>query len=312
MTNKKIKSVYAIIFASILLISLCVGFGAYAVKEQPVIEGGTGVAGIEDNIDDGNNNGGSNDDDENNPGTEEKPSVPLYTNGYKCLKDAFKIIDNGKGVKTTSTTTAVTDFGVGKAVQTVKESTILSGDYYFKENWANCTVSLGQNFYRYFYSTDNGKNVEYRRTSNYSNNVPNWNGAKEKIVDTRENITQNYDLIAYDLFVFRADTTNSRLIKFDRTSDKKYYIISFVYDVNKIPEKYATNIKREGELDSFKYNFLDITYYIEKDTLYLRKIEKNDNYEIKKGITCSIKAFQETYVTSIDKAMYPEKPAYCM
>lgn len=311
--NKTFIQVFSLILVSIFLIALSAGYSIYKqnTSVETVIPPSTGADDIEDQIEP--NPGDETGDESGDEPSEEKPPVQIYSNAFKCLEDAFALLDSCKGYKTTSTMTAITDIlGMGSATQSVYEVATLSGDFYFKETFASCTSSMGQNYYRYFYSDDNGENVEYKKTSSYSSDrIPNWSNTIEQEVTSKETIIEKYDALAYDIFYIRADKSNSRLVKFDRSTNAKYYIISVVYDVSMIPDKYLKNAKAEGGLDSLSYDNLSLTYYIEKETLYIRKVERTENYSIKKGVSLNVSAYQELFVNIIDQEIAPNKPSYC-
>ena len=309
--NKTFIKVFSIVLVCVFMIAFSTGYSLYKFNNptQTTIPPSTGADDIGDQIEDTQKptEPGGNTEDE-----EDQPQVPVYSNAFLCLEDAFALLDNCKGYKTTTTMTAITDIlGMGSATQSVKEVAMLSGDFYFKETFANCTSSMGQNFYRYFYSDDNGENVEFRKTSSYSNYIPNWDYEVENITTDKQDIINNYDLLAYDIFSIRSDKSNSRLIKFDRTSDKTYYIITMSYQTSKIPDKYLQNAKKEGGLSDLTYNSITLTYYIEKQTLYLRKIERLEDYSITKGVTLNVSASHNMFVNIIDQVIEPQKPSYC-
>lgn len=309
--NKTFIKVFSIVLVCVFMIAFSTGYSLYKFNNptQTTIPPSTGADDIGDQIEDTQKptEPGGNTEDE-----EDQPQVPVYSNAFLCLEDAFALLDNCKGYKTTTTMTAITDIlGMGSATQSVKEVAMLSGDFYFKETFANCTSSMGQNYYRYFYSDDNGENVEFRKTSSYSNYIPNWDYEVENITTDKQDIINNYDLLAYDIFSIRADKSNSRLIKFDRTSDKTYYIITMSYQTSKIPDKYLQNAKKEGGLSDLTYNSITLTYYIEKQTLYLRKIERLEDYSITKGVTLNVSASHNMFVNIIDQVIEPQKPSYC-
>ena len=309
--NKTFIKVFSIVLVCVFMIAFSTGYSLYKFNNptHTTIPPSTGADDIGDQIEDTQKptEPGGNTEDE-----EDQPQVPVYSNAFLCLEDAFALLDNCKGYKTTTTMTAITDiFGMGSATQSVKEVAMLSGDFYFKETFANCTSSMGQNYYRYFYSDDNGENVEFRKTSSYSNYIPNWDYEVENITTDKQDIINNYDLLAYDIFSIRADKSNSRLIKFDRTSDKTYYIITMSYQTSKIPDKYLQNAKKEGGLSDLTYNSITLTYYIEKQTLYLRKIERLEDYSITKGVTLNVSASHNIFVNIIDQVIEPQKPSYC-
>ncbi len=311
--NKTFIKVFSVILTSIFIIAFSTGYSLYKLNNptQVVIPPSTGADDIGDQIEDDDNEPPTKpSDDVDEPSQPE--SVPIYTNAFKCLEDAFNLLDNCKGYKTTTNMTAITDIlGMGSATQTVKEISILSGDFYFKETFANCTSSLGQNYYRYFYSDDGGKNVEYRKTSTYSGTTPNWNDETENLTTSKQEIIEKYDEVAYDTFYLRADKTNSQLIKFDKTSDDTYYIITMSYSVSKIPEKYIKNAKEEGGLSDITFKSVTLTYYIEKATLYMRKVERLEDYSITKGVTLSVSASHNMFVNIIDREIPAQKPSYC-
>ncbi len=309
--NKTFIKVFSIVLVCVFMIAFSTGYSLYKFNNptQTTIPPSTGADDIGDQIEDTQKptEPGGNTEDE-----EDQPQVPVYSNAFLCLEDAFALLDNCKGYKTTTTMTAITDIlGMGSATQSVKEVAMLSGDFYFKETFANCTSSMGQNYYRYFYSDDNGENVEFRKTSSYSNYIPNWDYEVENITTDKQDIINNYDLLAYDIFSIRSDKSNSRLIKFDRTSDKTYYIITMSYQTSKIPDKYLQNAKKEGGLSDLTYNSITLTYYIEKQTLYLRKIERLEDYSITKGVTLNVSASHNMFVNIIDQVIEPQKPSYC-
>ena len=313
MNTKLIKKTYRIIISTVVIMAVCIGLSIYSINNKPVFQGSTGIEGIEDQIEDnintGNSNDGSNSGSSNNSGSSSSSTVSkTYSNAFKCLEDMFKIIDNGKGIKVTNTITGVaTSLGV-TATQTIKEVGIISGDYYLKETFASCDFSLGKNFYRYYYSKDGGKNVELRSTTEHKNNVPNWNKEDINVTLPKEEIIEKYDLIAYDFFNVRPTKANTKFTKFDKTSNAKYYIIETHFDSNSIPQKYVKNAIREGELDSMKVTSLKLTFYIEKSTLYLRKIEREEQYVLTKGISATVDLYSELIVNSIDKSIIIERP----
>ena len=309
MDNKTIKQIYTIIIISVIVISCCIGMQFYVQNNKVIINNGTNIEDVEDMFEDetipdnSDNNGNS---------TEPTPQIPIYTNGFKCVEDSYKILDNSKGYKTISILSGTADIlGIGSVTQTSKETVTVSGDYYLKETLTSCTSSLGQTYYRYFYSNDGGQNVEYKKTSSYNEEeIPNWNYLIEQDNLPKEQIIK-YDDLAYDVFNVRAGKDNSTLIKFDRSTNKNYYIISFVLDVKKISQKYIDNMIREGNLKSLNINSIKLTYYIEKETLYMRKIEKVENYDVDVGIKVNFDAYQEMVITVVDKQMNVEKPYYC-
>lgn len=310
MENKPVKKIFSIIIACVLLTSFCVGLELYTENIVPPVTGNTNIDDLEDMFDD--NESETEDGNENNQTQQPSVEVPVYSNGFKCLEDAMEFINSCKGIKVVLNMTATADIlGLGKATQTANETITLSGDYYLKETHTSCTSSLGKTYYRYFYSNDNGQNIEYKKTSSYDKDkIPNWDYLIQQDTVSKEEVYK-YDNLAYDVFCITANRDNSTLVKFDRTTNQKYYIISFVYDVSKIPQKFIDNALREGALNSIMYKSMKLTYYIEKETLYLRKIEREESYTIDATVKLDVDAYQEIIITTIDKELTPSKPEYC-
>ena len=308
MKDKTTKSVFAIIIASILLIAFCMPLSYYLENRTVKIDYETGVANIDEHIEDG----GETDEGDTTTQEGEKPEVKVYGNGYNCVIDAFKIVETSPGLKVTSQVTAVTDIlGIGSATQYATEVKTLSGNYFLKETWTRCTSSLGQQYYRCFYSTDNLKTILYKKTTSYnSENIPNWNNTVINTTTNKEEVLAKYDLICFDMFDFYPNKQNSKLTKFDRTSDKKYYIVSFTYDIAYLNPLFIKNMMYEGGLSSVDMKSISVTYYIEKETLYVRKGEIDQTYSITKGVTLDIKMHQNLYINSIGKPLTPSLPSY--
>lgn len=309
--DKTFIKVFSLILFSVFLIAFSTGYSIYKLNNeiQTVLPPSAGADDIGGQIEDQEPQNPNNPSD---PQPEKPESVPLYNNAFKCIEDAYSLLDSCKGYKTTSTMTAITDIlGIGSASQSVNEVAILSGDFYFKETYASCSTSLGQNFYRYFYSEDGGQNVEYKKTSSCSDNIPNWDKTIDSATVSKDEIIEKYDGVAYDIFYIRSNSSNSRLIKFDRTSDDTYYIISMLYTPSMLPEKYIENAKKEGGLSAINYTSVSITYYIEKTTLYMRKIERHEEYSITKGVTLNVKSTNSLFVNIIDQEIEAHKPSYC-
>ena len=310
MKDKTTKSVFAIIIASILLISFYMPITYYLNHRDIKPTYQTGVDTIDEHIEDKDDEQGEGSQD----GGEQEPSqeVKVYNNGFSCIRDAFEIVETSPGLKITSQVTGVTDIlGMGSATQYVTEVKTKSGDYFLKETWAHCTVSLGQNYYRCFYSDDNLETILYKKASSYnSEKIPNWNTTIINTTTTKEEVLAKYDLICFDMFDFYPNKQNSKLIKFDRTSNKDYYIISFSFDTAHLNPAYIKNMLNEGGLSSVNMSSIAVTYYVEKSTLYIRKAEIDQIYSITKGVSLDVNMHQDLYVNSIGKPLTPSKPSY--
>lgn len=313
--GKIIKNVYKIIGLAILIISLSVSLTLYKKNKDFINKNSSvnvgiveGMDGLEDLFEDDDSQ--TQDETQNNNQTQQ--TVKKYTNGFNCFKDSIQKINNSIGFKAVTTSTGqVTVLGITET-QYIKETFILSGDYYLKEQQGYCTSSLGKFFYRYSYSNNNAQSIRHKETSKLTSNSleanPDWS---QTTIDTTLSLEQlyNYDPYAYNIFTILPTKKSEIVGSFDPTEDKNYYIIRFKLDLNSIPSDFAENIKKEGDLEDIKLTALERTYYIEKSTLNIRKIERIDTYNMKKGIANGSFVFTaQTLFVGVDKVYTPSEP----
>ncbi len=305
------KKVFAIICVAIFIIAFSISVTYYIENKDNNLKSiPTGVETIEGQIEDGDNT--SSDDEGSTESDQPATQVKTYNNGYACITDAFKLVSSEPGIKLTSTITANAEVLGVVSTQRVKSIMIHSQNGFLKETWAACSVSLGQNFYRYMYSNDNLQNIELRKTTSATfGGEPNWNSTTINTITNRDGILANYDPICFDYFDFIPNKKNSKLVRFDRTSNKNYYIISFAFDLKCVNPAYTQNTINEGGLSSMSYKSVTTTYYVEKSTLYIRKCENDLTYSMTKGVTVDVTMHQDVFVNSIGKAINVQKPSYC-
>ena len=311
--SKSIKKFYTVVVVAILVIALSVGLNIY--KENKAIRNKNsaqsvgivqGMQGVEDLFEDN----------QSITKQQEEPQSPepvkAYTNGFKCFTDAINKVNNSKGFKAITTSNGqATILGITEN-QYLKETFILSGDYYLREQQGYSTSSLGKFFYRYWYSNNNAQSIRYKESSKLTSNSleanPDWS---QTTIDTTLSLEQlyNYDPYAYNIFTILPTKKSEIVGSFDPTEDKNYYIIRFKLDLNSIPSDFAENIKKEGDLEDIKLTALERTYYIEKSTLNIRKIERIDTYNMKKGIANGSFVFSaQTLFVGVDKVYTPSEP----
>ena len=77
--------------------------------------------------------------------------------------------------------------------------------------------------------------------------------------------------------------TNGTVSKFDRMTNKDYYIIDFIFDVDNIDEEYVQTIIKEGKLSDAKVLSLKTTVYVSKATGRIKSMQKNEIYKASIG-----------------------------
>ena len=305
MKNKTTRSVFIIIVIAILVMAFSVSI-AYEVenKKVEVIDSRDGTKDIEDIVNDDPKTDKptkGEDDPKSEEENNNKPKTYTSSQGFLCYMDAMELLKNGKGFEIQSKTSGV---ALGET-QWVDETIIMSKNYYYKTDTAYTTMpSMGKTYFRYFYSNDGGQNIEYKKTNSLNGDKsPNWSNGVEQSILNRESV-KNYDGYALKPFAIEP-TSKKELVSFNRT-DKKYYQITF--KINNIPNEYIENIKHEGDLDWVNVNTINLTYYIEKATMYIRKVEKSEVYNSQKIVKFSCKTKQVSIIKQIDKEIIPQKP----
>lgn len=315
--SKSIKKYYTVMVIALLIISISAALFVYQKNKQIQINqsiGVEGTEGLEDMFEDKKEDTSEDTNNNTNEPEEEKPEVKIYTNGFLCYQDAIALLNNCKGYKAiTNSSCKATVLGVTET-QYVRETFILSGDYYLREQIGYCTSSFGETFYRYWYSTDNGQNIKFKNTKKISSNSleasPDWSGLKNDITVSKNDVYK-YDTFAYDIFSGILPTKKTELKgSFDPTEDPKYYIVRFKLDLSTITPKYIQNIIKEGNLSGASLNSVERVFYIEKSTLFIRKVELYDSYNVQKGsVLDGVCNFSSQIIfVGVDQEYKPEMP----
>lgn len=310
--NKSIKTFYKVIGCAILIIALSVSLTLY--RDKKIATNGsnaagiiTGTQGLEDLFeDDENQTEGSQQQEQT------KPTVKKYTNGFQCYLDAIENTRNSKGYKAvTNSVGSVTILGITE-YQYLKETFILSGDYHLREQIGYSSSALGKFYYRYWYSNNNAQSIRFKETKKITSNSldasPDWSGKSQDTTITYEQLAQ-MDPYPYNVFNLLPTKKSEIVGSFDPTEDKNYYIVRFKIDLSTVPEKHAENIRREGNLKSVTLHSIERTYYIDKQTIMVRKIDKTDSYYLDQGLAGGLSTVNaQTVFVGVDRVYTPSEP----
>lgn len=289
-----VKKVFYIIFSSIIIMAFVIG-GTIA-SSNTIGDTGPNDPSIEQPTPDNPPNVVIPPEEDTSP--DEQPEVPVFSNGFKAIEYATNIILNGKGFIQRSTISCEGVVMGVAGVQFVKENVFRSGNQLFKEATAT-TNSIGKTFYRCMYSSDINSAMTYRYTDKLGkDDVPNWSGADQEEQTTMQKVMDTYDYYVSIPIALDVNKQNSRVIKFDKVSDKENYHIVVQYDVSKLPAIYGENAMREGGLSSINFHSIKLTYVINKATGYIVSYRKQENYKAKMGMI-------EANVTGDTKNTYP-------
>lgn len=216
------------------------------------------------------------------PINEPTTPIPTYTNGYVCLEDALNRFYQSTNYVWRFASSA-NSLGIIQNLQGVKQ---LSGNKYFAETRAYCDSTLGQRWYEQITSSDL-QNYNYIKTSNINSNLEyNIDGITPTAYTKQQIIDMGGGKL--DIFSLTPKKGVDKLAKFDRDSSKLYYIISFVLNVNKLPDSFIDSIKNESGASSVSYKSIRLIYYISKTTGNIEKFEQDEIYTMTMGISLDI------------------------
>lgn len=305
----KVRKIYLIACFMFILMAtiISVGFLTTSTVSIPTTPPSSDTSDIDDLIQ------GSQGEGENSSSGSESTSgnttatVPTFTNGHKCVEYALNILENGKGYKSVNTITCSgTVLGVTE-YQNIVETKIRSGEYYYKTTCASSTSSFGKSFYRATYA-NNKNEMSYRYTGSHSDGQPNW-GSSQEDVGTWDYICGKYDMLLYKHLTIMPSRSNTTVTKFDRASNKNFYIVSLSLDISKTPEDYIASTMKEGGLEGFKMGSCKFTFYISKSNGYLVKMIREESYTIQKyNFDVLTKAYSETVFSQMNVELAPQKP----
>ena len=316
MKDKLFRKVIKIMAFAIVIMAVCTSL-AFAQNKVQNTES-DGKTNIDDFIDGGDSTDDNTDDNTDSddpnpdPSTDDTTNITVkkykMTQGFACFKDAMEILNNCKGYEIKS----YIEGGSMNITQTVNETFILSQNYYYKQNTGYCSSSLGQTFYRYFYSNDGGNTIYHKSTNKLAsdNASPDWSGTTVDKTLTNDEV-YDYDgsaMNAFPLLPTSKDEVVGTMNTSYKLNGKKCYAVTFQIEQSKIPESYVENIRKEGALDYVEITGVKMTFYIDKDTLRIKKFVKEETYKAKKVIEFTCTTIQTSVFVQFDKIIVPTKP----
>ncbi|MBO5884886.1 MAG: hypothetical protein J6Q51_03725, partial [Clostridia bacterium] len=159
---------------------------------------------------------------------------------------------------------------------------------------------------------NNAQSIRYKETKKITENSldakPDWSGKSQDTTITYEQLAQ-MDPYPYNVFNLLPTKKTEIVGAFDPTEDKNYYIVRFKIDLSTVPAIHAENIRREGNLTAVTLHSIERVFYIDKKTMFVRKVDKTDSYYIEKGIVGGMSSINaQTVFVGVDKVYTPEEP----
>ena len=161
-----------------------------------------------------------------------------------------------------------------------------NNDFYL-ETFAFCDSSFGQTWYERVTSADGNKNFEYIKTKNVDSSFKYDLDEATATNYTAEEFVQKFGKKA-EMFTLIPQKGIDKASKFDRDTDKHYYIATFTFNIAKLPKFHIETMLKESNSKSINYSSLKITYFISKKTGQIEKVEQAEIYKIDVGINASV------------------------
>ncbi|MBE7082928.1 MAG: hypothetical protein E7378_04595 [Clostridiales bacterium] len=224
----------------------------------------------------------------------EPEKIPVYTNGYTCLLDAYQRFDKAKYYTQSSVGVGYGGVGAIEIVQNISVKRYCSGDMFVNETLTACDSDMGQNYFERITTLD-GQSYNYQKTRDKNNysliGVP---------VETlsRAQLDDRVGPARLNVIQFRAVKGIDKLVKFDRYGSEKYYIVTISYDVGSLPSVYSENIKKESGASAVNITEYKMTYSISKTTGQIEKMDAYETYDMKIfGVTTTVTNVTSSVVT---------------
>ena len=268
--HKWFVCIFAVLFVSVFFVFDSIFFykGSDSKINSPIIAD-------EDIIEEDINKQPTKEDSDNQDDNEYlKPSqtIPNYTNGYECLNDALAKLDDQKyytcAFKTTYKTTNIIDFN-----QTIEGTKYFNDVAFASDIYIHCNSSLGKTNYERIITEDRQKFVAY-----FANMDSKFN------YDINTASIVEYDTESFPIkfperllpIVIRPQKGIDKLTKFDKYSNKSYYLLTFSLNISKIPDSFFAMMKKNIGASSVDYKSYQITFYISKQTGLIDKLTQTE------------------------------------
>lgn len=266
--------VFAVIFVSIFFVfdalffnaKTDANFSAPIVAEEEIVTEKDTNPPTEDVTDTNNNN---------NQNSQQPQTIKNYNNGYECLNDAIDRLSKEK-YYVYSYASAGTSLG---NTQNTKGTKYYNGNTYRAEHFAYSDSVFGRNWYERTIS-DDCQTYSFTKTYSLDKNLNyNLQDASHKTYQ-KEEVPCNYSqdkLLTLPIIPIKGIDIIS---KFDNYSNAKFYIVTVVFNINKLPEKYIASLKKVTGASSIQYSSLKFEYYISKTTGKIEKFIQTEKYEM--------------------------------
>lgn len=205
---------------------------------------------------------------------EEFVPAPVFTNGYQAINYALDVLENGKGFSSYFRQ-SITTMGQTQQVVTKKYR---SGNLNLAQDWYYIDFFVGENEYRCFYS--DGTNMKIKYVTNRDNFNFQDLSYKTCAPDKLEQFpysdwTGVKGRQSLNSFFTEVNSSTSRILYFDKSSDKQNYIVKLQMNTDNVDCRYLRTITDNGA-SNVSFNQFTLTFYINKSTGYFTKIVKNE------------------------------------
>lgn len=294
--HKWFVCIFAVFFVSIFFVFDAMFFYKGSNSNIPPIIADDDIISDDEPIKDDDNK-------KDNP-TDPKPSESIfnYTNGYQCLNDTLTRLDSQRyyksEFKTSYSTTNIIDF-----TQTIEGTKYFNDTAFTSDIYVHCNSSLGktnyeriitedrQNFVAYFVGMDSDFNYDMADAYKVEYDLESFlNKFPERLLP----------------FVLTPKQGKDKLVKYDRDTNKTYYIVSFSFNLNGIPDSFYEMMKKNMGASSVDYKSFQMTFYISKKTGLIEKLSQTEVFSASINIlTPQVRATTLTKITYYNEKITP-------
>lgn len=207
-------------------------------------------------------------------------TLPSYTNGWKCLMDAYARLDNCKYYSINSTMIGGGSYAGITLIQKIKQKRERAGEDYLTETYAYSKFKLAKRFYETCTLKDG--TYDYMRDNDSVDENFNYTETNNKNILTTQSYQEFYDRVKvnrFQHFYYRATQGSDRLMKFDKYSSKKYYIVRISMRPENMPYEYEEEMRREGCTQYLDFKSATVEFHISKTTGMITSINCEEIFE---------------------------------
>lgn len=287
MNFKKIR--YNLIVIGLVALVLCyMGMSVFFVPSSGNISG-PGSAQEEPIEDPTSPDDVSGDDETGDDEIDDETDIP--TDAIELINYALDILNNGAGYESTytssitNTPTSMQNIKpvqnlssvITKGVNSKGEKVGIQKDFYYS-SYSGVGDSMLARYFRGYYHNQTTGQVNIIETSDYNSTAKTYNkdAAYRNEVKSYDEIIDEFKIIYTQSFPLKFTKKNSTIIKDDSKSSKTTRTITVSVKIDSLSQEYLDFYTSTKQMKDIKYQKVEVTFVINKNTGYITKIKRNE------------------------------------